>query len=145
MQGKPTLITWSLTSLISNLYGGLTSNHPSIPLSLQPMTIFSSSPEGSNSSESPSQNLLNLQPILIRYIYNRHQFSFLFSDEQVTSSAIYLSAANPCYLVGTSYGRIFMLTMFEDTNNGDNEDDEMQQERISPVLCIDSHQGSKVT
>jgi hypothetical protein len=89
------------------------------------MTIFSSSPEGSNSSESPSQNLLNLQPILIRYIYNRHQFSFLFSDEQVTSSAIYLSAANPCYLVGTSYGRIFMLTMFEDTNNGDNEDDEM--------------------
>ncbi len=101
---------------MSNIYAGLTQNHPLLPLNLQPLNIFQ--PQHDNSS------LLNLQPILIRYIYNHHQFSFLYSDEFITASAIYLSSQNPCYLAGTNYGRIFMLSMFEDSNAA-SEDDEL--------------------
>lgn len=79
-------------------------------------------------------SLLNFQPLLIKSFYNKHQFEFFYSDEKVTDSVIYASSNHPSYLLGTSYGRIFMVSMFQETD-----------EKVHPVLVIDSHHSSPIT
>ena len=79
--------------------------------------------------------LINFQPILIKSFYDRNQFAFFFPDERVTDSCVYTSANHPSYIFGTSYGRIFIISMFQET----------EEDRIEPILMVDSHHRSKIT
>jgi hypothetical protein len=78
--------------------------------------------------------LINFQPILIKSFYDRNQFAFFFPDESVTDSCVYTSANHPSYILGTNYGRIYLVSMFQET-----------EDRIEPILLVDSHHRSKIT
>lgn len=122
------LVSWSFETLLENVKNNFPSFDEKIPLTMVPMRLFNSShPDGSH------QSLLNFQPLLIKSFYNRHQFDFFFSDEQVTDSLIYTSTNNPCYIFGTNYGRIFIVPLFQESD-----------EKVQPVLVVDSHHGSSI-
>ena len=78
--------------------------------------------------------LINFQPILIKSFYNRNQYAFFFPDEEVTDSAIYTSSNHPSYIIGTNYGRIFIISMFQET-----------EDKVEPILLVDSHHRSRIT
>jgi hypothetical protein len=120
---EPTFACWNLKILFSNLLAGQRGGLPSPPLTLTPLEVLPK-----------PNNILNFQPILIKSFYNKNQFSFFFPDESVTDSAIYTSSNHPSYLLGTNYGRIFMISMFQET-----------EDRVLPILVIDSHHKSKIT
>ena len=62
------------------------------------------------------------------------QFQFFFSDEIVTESVIYTSSDHPSLIIGTNYGRIFMISMFQEI-----------EEKVFPVVLFDSHHSSPIT
>ena len=47
---------------------------------------------------------------------------------------MYTSANHPSYILGTNYGRIFIISMFQET-----------EDKIEPILLVDSHHRSKIT
>jgi hypothetical protein len=102
---KNQFLCWNLKCLFNNLNAGLRNGHPCLPFSLTPLSVFPSL------TDDPS-NLINFQPILIKSFYNQNHYAFFFPDETVTDSAVYTSANHPSYIIGTNYGRIFIISMF---------------------------------
>jgi len=56
--------------------------------------------------------LINFNPIILRNYYNQHQFQFFFSDEKIMDHVVYTSIDHPSLIIGTNYGRIFIISMF---------------------------------
>ena len=102
-KGNARMITWNLESIIENLEYGKLSYKIQIPMFVNAINLF---------SKLPNNCLINFNPLIIRNYYNKNQFKFFFSDEVVTDSVSYTSFDHPCLIIGTNYGRIFMIPMF---------------------------------
>ena len=114
------MVSWDLSTLIDNLIykteirGGTDFR---MPVFVNQISVF---PSQINNCP------INFYPLVIKNFYNKHQFQFFFSDETITESVIYTSIDHPCLIIGTNYGRIFMVPMFQETD-----------EHIFPVVLID--------
>ena len=72
--------------------------------------------------------ILNLNQFVTRNYFTRHQHSFFYSDEKITDQTFYVSSDFPSMVVGTNYGRIFVVQLFQDI-----------ERRAYPVVVIDCH------
>lgn len=77
-------------------------------------------------SQQVQQCPINFFSLVIKNIYNKHQFQFFFSDESVTDSVVYASIDNPALIIGTNYGRIFMVPMFQESDV-----------KVYPIVLVD--------
>lgn len=79
-----------------------------IALNISNLQIF-----GSQSNESQSANsLINFNPLVMKSYYNLRHFQFFYSDEKITQSATFIDKECPSQIIGTNYGRIFMVPLF---------------------------------
>lgn len=125
LNSQSTMVTWYFTSIIENLNHSLDYKGTQIPMFLNSITLF------------PNQIrncLININPLLVRNYYNKHQFQFFFTDEVIADSVIYTSVDHPCLIIGTNYGRIFLVPMFQE-----------QEDQIAPIIYIDCHHQSPIT
>lgn len=100
------MLQWDLSSLIHNLnYKSEIRSSPDfkLPVFVSAINVF---PHQINNCP------INFYPLVIKNFYNKHQFQFFFSDEAITDSVIYTSNEHPSLIIGTNYGRIFMIPMF---------------------------------
>ena len=114
------MVSWDLSPLIDNLIYKTeikTGTDFKLPVFVNQISVF---PHQINNCP------INFYPLVIKNFYNKHQFQFFFSDESITDSVIYTSIDHPCLIIGTNYGRIFMVPMFQETD-----------EHIFPVVLID--------
>ena len=72
---------------------------------------------------------------MLKSFYNSCQFRFFFTDEKVTATVIFQDKDSPSSIIGTNYGRIFMIPMFQ----------EQQFKHVLPTVLIDSHKGRAIT
>ena len=79
-------------------------------------------------AQNSCHKLLTLNPFISKNYFSRYQHSFFFSDEKITCQTFYSSADYPSIIVGTDYGRIFIVQLFQDIEG-----------RAYPVVVIDSH------
>ena len=101
---QPKMVTWSFETAIENLdYAAELTKDFKIPFFVNNITLF---------PQSVQNCPINFYSLVIKNIYNKHQFQFFFSDEHVTDSVVYTSIDNPSLIIGTNYGRIFMVPMF---------------------------------
>eukprot|EP00347_Sterkiella_histriomuscorum_P013779 403363397 len=126
IDGQPKMISWSFETAIENLnYATELTREFRLPLFVNNINIF----------PQPVQSCpINFYSLVIKNIYNKHQFQFFFSDEHVTDSIVYASIDNPSLIIGTNYGRIFMVPMFQESD-----------EKIYPIILIDQHHQSPIT
>ena len=104
-----------------------------LSMNISNLSLFSSQ---SKASEPHIPNsLINFNSQVLKQFYNSSQFRFFFTDEKVTSSVIFQDKDSPSSIIGTNYGRIFMIPLFQ----------EQQFKHVVPTLLIDSHKGSKIT
>ena len=102
-KGNARMITWTLETIIENLDSIRNNSKTHIPMFVNSIALF---------QKLPNNSLINFNPLIIRNYYNRNQFQFFFSDEVVTESVSYTSFDHPCLIIGTNYGRIFLIPMF---------------------------------
>jgi hypothetical protein len=112
------MVSWTLSTLISNLDYTPTIKDYKIPLFVNKLGLFDAA---------VPYCPLNFYTLVIKSIYNKHQFQFFFADERIETSVVYTSVEAPSLVVGTNYGRIFIVPMFQ------------ENEKISPILLVDTH------
>ena len=79
-----------------------------IPLNISNLQVF-----GSQGSELQSANtLINFNPLVMKSYYNVRHFQFFYSDEKITQSATFIDKECPSQIIGTNYGRIFLVPLF---------------------------------
>ena len=84
-----------------------------IPLNISNLQLFGQSP-----GEPVSSNcLINFNPLVLKSYYNVKQFQFFYSDEKITSSALFADRESPSQLIGTNYGRVFVVPLFQELEN----------------------------
>lgn len=77
------MVSWSLSTLIENLdYSTDISRDYKIPLFTNEINMF---------PEIVPNCPINFYSLVIKSIYNKHQFQFFFADESVKTSVIYTS------------------------------------------------------
>lgn len=89
---------------------------------------------GTGDSDSDHFNKLSLNKFVTKNYLSRFQHSFFYADEQITDQAFYLAQDHPSLIVGTNYGRIFIVQCFQDIEG-----------RAFPVAVVDCHQGSPIS
>lgn len=97
-------------------------------MSYTPIELF-----GSPKSKEPF-SMLNISPYIVKNYFSRWQHSFFYSDEKITDQAFYVSTDFPSIVVGTNYGRIFIVQLFQDIEG-----------RAYPVVVLDCHHSSPIT
>lgn len=60
--------------------------------------------------------------------FNKLQFEFFFTDEKVTKQVTFFDKDLPSLIVGTNYGRICIVPMFQEA-----------EDNVLPIALIDSH------
>ena len=60
--------------------------------------------------------------------FNKLQFEFFFTDEKVTKQVTFFDKDLPSLIVGTNYGRICIVPMFQEV-----------EDNVLPITLIDSH------
>jgi len=75
--------------------------------------------------------------------YNKLNFQFFYTDEKITESVCTIDNQIPVYVIGTSYGRVFILQMFHEFET--NNTAAGQSNHKPPVAILDCHHGSPIT
>jgi len=96
------------------------------------MDIFGSSQGSSPSND--SNCILNINQFVTKNYFSRHQHSFFYSDEKITDQTFYVASDFPSMVLGTNYGRVFVVQLFQDIEG-----------RAYPVVVIDCHNSSPIT
>jgi hypothetical protein len=81
-----------------------------IPVHANDLDFFGSS-SGHNQAKDPNC-ILNINQFVAKNYFSRHQHSFFYCDEKVTDQAFYTSSDFPSMVLGTNYGRIFIVQLF---------------------------------
>jgi len=76
----------------------------------------------------PKNNILNLHPFIQKNYFSRHQHSFFYHDEKITDQTFYIASDFPSMILGTNYGRIFFVQLFQDIEC-----------RGYPIIALDCH------
>ena len=130
-QDISTMVTWSLDSLFLNLAAG-TTKELRLSVHTNELDIFGSSTASNQAKD--SNCILNINQFVAKNYFSRHQHSFFYCDEKVTDQAFYASSDFPSMVLGTNYGRIFIVQLFQDIEG-----------RAYPVIVVDSHNMSPIT
>lgn len=126
VDGQSKLLSWSFDTVFDNLnYIQELAKDFKLPLFANGIQLFSQYVQACP---------INFYSLVIKNIYNKHQFQFFFPDEQVTDSVVYASIDNPSLIIGTNYGRIFMVPMFQESDD-----------KVYPVILVDQHHQSPIT
>lgn len=126
------MLTWSLQSILANLKVNNLSLDQKIALCVSPLDVFDKADRLAG-QKSPFQ-LLNINSFVAQNYFSRHQHSFFYSGEEVTAQTFFVSAEYPSVILGTNFGRIFIVQLFQDIEG-----------RAFPVLVIDCHEHSPIT
>jgi WD40 repeat protein len=78
--------------------------------------------------------LININQFITKNYFSRHQHSFFYSDEKVLDQTFYISSDFPSMVLGTDYGRIFIIQLFQDIEG-----------RSFPVIVLDCHHSSPIS
>jgi hypothetical protein len=103
--GKTQALAWSLEHVLEEQEGQIR-----IPLSVNQIEVFGNS-KTPNTGKDPNC-ILNLNQFVTKNYFTRHQHSFFYSDEEITDQTFYVSSDFPSMVVGTNYGRIFIVQLF---------------------------------
>jgi len=145
------MISWFINDMLRNsrfyTYGNNQDIYKpeSIPLQCSSIDIFSDQ-EASESevflhegnSSLIGHNLISFNDIITEEFQNVNYYQFFYSDEKVTCTLIisaieHIKKITPALVIGTNYGRIFIVSLFQ-ISEGD----------INPIIIIDSHFGNQV-
>ncbi|CDW82512.1 wd g-beta repeat-containing protein [Stylonychia lemnae] len=126
VENESKMVSWSFQTIFENLnYQEELGSDTKLPLFVNNIQLFPQAIENCP---------INFYSLVIKNIYNKHQFQFFFSDEKVTDSVTYGSSDNPALIIGTNYGRIFIVPMFQESD-----------ERVYPIILIDQHHQTPIT
>ena len=89
---------------------------------------------GVTSSYKDPNCIININQFLAKNQFRKYQHSFFYSDELITEQTFYASQDFPSMIIGTNYGRIFIIQLFQDIEG-----------RAYPLIVLDSHQASPIT
>ena len=78
--------------------------------------------------------MLNINPFIAKHYFTRYQHSFFYTDEKITDQTFYVASDFPSMIIGTNYGRVFIVQMFQDF-----------ERRAYPVVVIDCHNSAPIT
>ena len=120
------LLSWDLRLLL----GG---DSDILPLNISNLTLFGS--QSKQSEPHIPNSLIPFNSQVLKSFYNSCQFRFFFTDERVTAQVVFQDRDSPSSIIGTNYGRIFMMPMFQ----------EQQFKHVVPSILIDSHKGSPIS
>ena len=137
-----TQLTWNFTELLESIVEQNELNlEQCLPLCVTPMNHLLGGTCDTKEVTTGMNCPLNLNKLLLTNCYNKLNFQFFYTDEHVTESTCTVDNQMPVYVVGTNYGRVFILQMFY----------EFQQNAASssqsrpPVAILDCHHGSPIT
>ena len=105
------MITWSLEALLRNVFApGMLDTSKSklkIPAHVNQIDIFGASKVSGPSTDSYS--MLNINHFITKNYFGPYQHSFFYSDEKITDQTLYIASDFPSMILGTNYGRIFLV------------------------------------
>jgi len=105
------MLAWDMGRLLQTLGDPLLSK-PRLSLSISSLALFSSQ---STQSEPAIPNcLINFNSQVLKSFYNSCHFRFFFTDEKVTARVLYQDSDSPSVVIGTNYGRIFLIPLFQE-------------------------------
>lgn len=84
-------------------------------------------------------NLISFNDIIIEEFKNINYYQFFYKDERVTCTLIITAIEEfkvftPALVIGTNYGRIFIVSLFQRSEG-----------RANPVIVMDFHFGNTIT
>lgn len=84
-------------------------------------------------------NLISFNDIITEEFKNINYYQFFYGDEKVTCTLVisaieHIRSITPALVIGTNYGRVFIISLFQ-KSEGD----------INPVILLDSHFGNNIT
>lgn len=126
------MLTWSLQSLLANLKVNNLDKDQKLALCINQLNVLDKA-ERHRPHKSPYQ-LLNINNFVAQNYFSKHQHSFFYRDERVTAQTFFVSAEYPSVILGTNFGRIFIVQLFQDIEG-----------RAFPILVIDCHEQSPIT
>jgi hypothetical protein len=139
INGKQKMITWSLQSLFNQVFQKNKVKEAKLPVYITSLKL-SGADDSSNLSDSssrlqtPKNSLIGLHPFIQKHYFSRHQHSFFYTDECITDQTFYVASDFPALVMGTNYGRVFIIQLFQDIEC-----------RGYPILTLDCHQNSPIT
>ena len=86
-----------------------------------------------STSESNSNCLLSFNDLVMHSYFNKSQFEFFYSDEKITQQVTFFDKDLPSLIIGTNYGRICIVPMFQEV-----------EDNVLPITLIDSHRRSPI-
>jgi len=105
------MITWSLEVLLRNALAPDTMSTRKralkIPVHFNQIDIFGTSKVSGPSTD--SYCMLNINQFITKNYFSRYQHSFFYSDEKITDQTLYIASNFPSMILGTNYGRIFLV------------------------------------
>ena len=133
------MMTWSLDSLFSQVFQKNKVKDAKVPLYVTSLRLTGSEEpcsvdSGANKSQSPKGTLISIHPFIQKHYFSRHQHNFFYSDERITDQTFYIASDFPALVMGTNYGRVFVVQLFQDIEC-----------RGYPILTLDCHQSSPIT
>lgn len=81
--------------------------HCVLPFCTSPVDIF-----GIKSSYHDPNCIININQFLAKNQFRKFQHSFFYSDEKITEQTFYASQDFPSMIIGTNYGRVFIIQLF---------------------------------
>ena len=122
------MLTWNLSSLFLNLKVSNFTKQK-LGLHLNEIDLF-----GDNIQDKSSNCIININYHIAKNYFSKYQHSFFYTDEKITEQSFYASSDFPGMIIGTNYGRIFIMQLFQDIEG-----------RAYPVIVVDCHNGSPIT
>lgn len=124
------MVSWSLQGVLAKLFGQKSEMRMvRVPTCVSPISFMSS-----DDIQPPKNTLINLHPFIQKHYFSRYQHSFFYVDEVITDQTFYVASDFPAIVLGTNYGRIFIVQLFQDIEC-----------RGYPILALDCHQSSPIT
>ena len=152
MHDKKKLVSWFINDMIRNSRFYIYANNKdtfipqSIPMQCWSIDIFSDQESSEseiflhegNKSEL-GHNLISFNDIITEEFKNINYYQFFYKDERVTCTLIITAieefkAFTPALVIGTNYGRIFIVSLFQRSEG-----------KANPVILMDFHFGNMIT
>ena len=116
------MLSWDLEGLLKD--GDINTDYTPL-LCISNLQLFYSQVAPENESINCP---LSFNDLIIQTYFNKLQFDFFFTDEKVIHQTTFFDKDLPSLIVGTNYGRICIVPMFQEV-----------EDNVLPITLIDSH------
>ena len=106
------ILSWDFRAILTHCTSAEDDSALQVPMNISNLTLFGS--QSKQSEPHIPNSLINFNSQVLKSFYNSSQFRFFFTDEKVTASVIFQDNDSPSSIIGTNYGRIFMIPMFQE-------------------------------